>query len=159
MKNSQSGQSTITCPKLRVKTQNCANSWAGRPPSFCLLLRISIPLTNRKEANAVMIQSSHKTYRTFYTILKFSFPKRPDWLWGPPSPLFNGYWISLPVLQRPGREVVHSPPFSSELTNEWSYTSPPLYAFMAWRGTTLPYQLATSLVGKMCWRNRTGAVN
>ena len=35
-------------------------------------------------------------------------------------------------------EVVHSPPFSSELTNEWSYTSAPLYAFMAWRGTILP---------------------
>jgi len=74
-----------------------------------------------------MIKKSHKTYRTYYKILKFSFPKRPDRLWGPPSLLFNGYWVSLPGLQRPGREDVHSLPFSAELKNEWSYNSAPLH--------------------------------
>jgi hypothetical protein len=26
----------------------------------------------------------------------FSFPRRPDWLWGPPNLLFNGYGGSFP---------------------------------------------------------------
>ena len=67
----------------------------------CFLLRISISLTNRKHPEAVMKQRSHKTYGTHYKVLKFSFPKRPDRLWGPFSLLFNGYWISLLGLQRP----------------------------------------------------------
>jgi hypothetical protein len=32
----------------------------------------------------------------------------------------------------PGREVDHSPPSSAEVKNEWSCTSTPPYAFMAW---------------------------
>jgi hypothetical protein len=55
----------------------------------------------------------------------FFSPKRPDRLWGPPSPLFNGYRGSFPGLQRPGREVNHSPPSSAEVKNEWSHTSDP----------------------------------
>jgi hypothetical protein len=32
----------------------------------------------------------------------------------------------------PGREADHSPPSSAEVKNEWSYTSTPQYAFVAW---------------------------
>jgi hypothetical protein len=32
----------------------------------------------------------------------------------------------------PGREIDHSLPSSAEVKNEWSYTSTPQYAFMAW---------------------------
>jgi hypothetical protein len=32
--------------------------------------------------------------------------------------------------------VNHTLPSSAEVKNEWSYTSPPLYAFMAWTGKT-----------------------
>jgi hypothetical protein len=39
--------------------------------------------------------------------------------------------LSLGV-KRPGREADHSPPSSAELKTEWSYTSTPQYAFMAW---------------------------
>jgi hypothetical protein len=35
-------------------------------------------------------------------------------------------------LKRPKREADHSPPSSSEVKNEWSYTSTLQYAFMAW---------------------------
>ena len=31
----------------------------------------------------------------------FSSPKHPDWLWGPPSLLFNGYWGFLWVVKQP----------------------------------------------------------
>jgi hypothetical protein len=50
--------------------------------------------------------------------------------------------VSLGV-KRPGREADHSPPSSAEVKDVWSYTSTPLYAFMAWcsvkrsTGTTL----------------------
>jgi hypothetical protein len=35
-------------------------------------------------------------------------------------------------IKRPGRAADHSPPFSDEVKNAWSYTSFPQYAFMAW---------------------------
>jgi hypothetical protein len=50
----------------------------------------------------------------------------------------NGYWSSFPGIKRPGCEVDHSPPSNAEIKNEWSYTSAPLYAFMAWTDRT-PY--------------------
>lgn len=40
------------------------------------------------------------------------------------------------VIQRPRREVGYSPPSSSKVMNEWSYTSIYLYAFMVCIGTT-----------------------
>ena len=59
----------------------------------------------------------------------FSSPHRPDRLWVPPSILFDacrdgkvaGTWSYLPSS-------------SSEDKNEWSCTSPPIYAFVAWTG-------------------------
>jgi len=35
-------------------------------------------------------------------------------------------------VKRPGREADHSPTFSAEVKNVWSYTSTPQYVFMAW---------------------------
>jgi hypothetical protein len=35
-------------------------------------------------------------------------------------------------VKRPGREADHSSPSSAKVKNEWSYTSTPQYAFMAW---------------------------
>jgi hypothetical protein len=39
---------------------------------------------------------------------------------------------SFPGVKRLGREANHSPPSSTEIKNAWSYTSIPLYVFMAW---------------------------
>jgi hypothetical protein len=41
----------------------------------------------------------------------FSFPRRPDRLWGSPNLLSNGYR----GLKRPGREADHSHPASAEV--------------------------------------------
>jgi hypothetical protein len=38
------------------------------------------------------------------------FCTRPDWPWGPPSLLYNGYWVSFPRVKRPGRGIDHLPP-------------------------------------------------
>ena len=46
---------------------------------------------------------------------------------------------------RPGRNVDHSPPSSTKGNKEWSYTSTPLYAFMAWAGST-PFLWSTIYV-------------
>jgi hypothetical protein len=60
----------------------------------------------------------------------FSFPRRPDRLWGPSNLLSNGYrGLSLGV-KRPGREADHSLPASAEVKKMWIYTSTPPYACM-----------------------------
>jgi len=52
---------------------------------------------------------------------------------GPHSLLFNGYQELFPCgVKLPDPEADHLPPSSVEVENEWSYTSTPQYAFMAW---------------------------
>jgi hypothetical protein len=63
----------------------------------------------------------------------FSSPPRSEWLWDPPNLLSKGYQGLCPWGYS-GRVVkltthLHLVPRSK---NEWSYTSTPQYAFMAW---------------------------
>jgi hypothetical protein len=51
-------------------------------------------------------------------------PTQPPIQWVPEA-------LSLGV-KRPGHEAGHSPPSSPRSKNEWSYTSTPQHAFMAW---------------------------
>jgi hypothetical protein len=49
----------------------------------------------------------------------FLWPLCPDWLWGPPSLLCNGYWGSFPQDKtRPGCDTDHSTPSSVEVKRE-----------------------------------------
>ena len=43
------------------------------------------------------------------------FSTRPDRSWGPTSLLYNGYRLSYPGVKRPGRDVDHPLPYSSEV--------------------------------------------
>ena len=43
------------------------------------------------------------------------FSAHPDQPWGPPSLLYNGYWIFPGGKVRPGRAADHSPPSSAEV--------------------------------------------
>jgi hypothetical protein len=62
----------------------------------------------------------------------FTSPCRPDWRWGPPSLLSNGYQRFFPRrVKRPGREADHSPPTSAEVKKMCIYTSTPLTS--SWR--------------------------
>jgi hypothetical protein len=62
---------------------------------------------------------------------RFFSPHRPDWFWGPPSLLSNGYWVASSLeVKRPGREADHSPPTNAEVKNTWIYASTPPYVFM-----------------------------
>jgi hypothetical protein len=56
----------------------------------------------------------------------FSFPRRPDRLWGTLNFLSN-----FPEIKRPGTETDHSSPTSTENKKTWIYTSTPPYVFMA----------------------------
>jgi hypothetical protein len=55
----------------------------------------------------------------------FCSQNHADWLWGPPSLLFNGHRSFSPRLKRAGRDVYQSSTWSAEVKNEWSCTSPP----------------------------------
>jgi hypothetical protein len=62
---------------------------------------------------------------TLFALLHvLAYVKRPDWLGGPPSLLFSGYWCSYLRVQRPGREINDSSPSATEVKNEWSCASP-----------------------------------
>jgi hypothetical protein len=64
------------------------------------------------------------------------FSKSPDRLWGPPSLLSDWYRCYFLGIKRPRRDVDHAPPSSTEVKNEWSYTStPPTCLHDAHRGT------------------------
>ena len=58
------------------------------------------------------------------------------------------------------RNSDHSSPFGTKVKNECSYTSPPLYAFIVWTGTPLPFYYDTVLclvvsTHQMIWPSHT----
>jgi len=53
----------------------------------------------------------------------FILRKYLDWAWELLNLLLNGYWGSCTGIKRLGRDADHSPSFSAEVKNEWSYTS------------------------------------
>jgi hypothetical protein len=62
-----------------------------------------------------------------------------------------------PGVKRPGRETDHSPPYSAQDKNAWSYTSIPQYVYKAWnlikhRGI---YNLYITLPSVMSWWSRS----
>jgi hypothetical protein len=59
-------------------------------------------------------------------VKNFLSPRPPDWFWGPPNFLSNGYWGFFPLgVKRQGCEADHSPPTSIEAKKMWIYTSTP----------------------------------
>ena len=46
------------------------------------------------------------------------FSAGPDRPWGPPSLLYNGYWVFPVGKVRPGRAADHSPPSSAAIMEE-----------------------------------------
>jgi len=46
------------------------------------------------------------------------FHIHPDRLWGPPSLLYSGYWVSFPGVKLPGRGVDHPPHLVLRLKKE-----------------------------------------
>jgi hypothetical protein len=55
---------------------------------------------------------------------------RPDWLWGPPNFISNGYLAFSLGVKWQSHEADHSPPTSAEVKKMWIYTSTPPYTFM-----------------------------
>ena len=54
-----------------------------------------------------------------------SLQNHPEGLWGPHSLLFSGRNGSVLEIKWSWFELCHSPPFSAEVMNEWSYTCTP----------------------------------
>ena len=85
----------------------------------------------------------------------FLLQNRPDRLWGPPNLILNGYGGSLLGVKQ-SCESWPSSLSGAELKNGWSYTStPPLYAFLTWTGTALPFWLGKARLGcEVTWMRR-----
>jgi hypothetical protein len=56
----------------------------------------------------------------------FVFAQRPYRLWVPPRLLSRGYRVPSSEVKRPEHENNHSPPFSAEVKNAWSYLHSPI---------------------------------
>jgi hypothetical protein len=54
-----------------------------------------------------------------------------------------------PALKRPGHEADTSLPSNAKVKNKYSYTSMPLYTFMAWTGTAYPFSTNINYVSKI----------
>jgi hypothetical protein len=64
-------------------------------------------------------------FRVSVRVRIFTSSCRPDRLWDPPNPLFNGYQRALsPGVKRPGSEADDSPQTSAELKQMWIYIYP-----------------------------------
>jgi hypothetical protein len=55
----------------------------------------------------------------------------PDWSWGPPSLLDNGYRVFPRGKEQLGRDADLSPPSSAVIMKGWGYTSTPPVSHMA----------------------------
>ena len=68
------------------------------------------------------------------------FRNRPNWPWGLPSLLYNGYRVSFPGVKRPGRGIDHPPAFSPEVNEKSSpiYISSPSGFSRSHLGWNLP---------------------
>jgi len=68
-----------------------------------------------------------------------------------PNFLYNGYWDTFQDVKRPGRDAGQLPLYSTEVKNEWGYTSTPPY-MPSWRGkvhfTFLPFYQANISIYK-----------
>jgi len=116
------GNSTLWMP-TEQRTSSVEGSWA------------------RNSAGSFLRKAgwSYRGHSSFSGIGKefFSFQKRLERLWGPPSLLFNGYWRSSPRGKAAGREADHSTPSTAQAANAELYLHFP-HAFMPCTGTNLP---------------------
>jgi hypothetical protein len=51
-----------------------------------------------------------------------SSPNHPDRMWGHPASISSGTTV-LPGIKQPERDIEHASPSSTEVKNEWSFTS------------------------------------
>jgi hypothetical protein len=72
------------------------------------------------------LTSSHSSFRSCFS----PYHRFQTGSGAHPASYTMGIKGSFPGSKWPGRDADHSPPFSAEVKNAWSYTSIPQYAFM-----------------------------
>ena len=83
------------------------------------------------------------------------FRTRPDRPWGPPSLLYNGYWVFSPGTQQQGRGVDHPTPFGAEVEETAVIPLLPLWNLMACSRWTLPSHVTTPYIWSLAWGKKT----
>ena len=81
-----------------------------------------------------------------------SSPKRPHWIWSPPSFLFSGY-ACFSRVNRSEREGDLLPVSSAKVKNEWSYASAVPCACMAHLGTAYFSRMGASSAWRLGFTN------
>jgi hypothetical protein len=101
---------------------------------LCTLRLIFLPPPLRSRGRTVSIEIRLPGFESWqdYWWDSFLFATASYRLWGPLSPLSNGYGSPSPGIKWPGRETDHSPPSSIEVEKACSYTSTPQYVLLAW---------------------------
>jgi hypothetical protein len=99
------------------------------------------PTPFRKQQNIVELRFDCLENEASFTPIYYdSFRSCPDWPWGPPSLLYNGYRVSFLGVKRPGHGVDHPPPSSARVKERvelYLYSSSgPSWSVL---GRTLPY--------------------
>ena len=113
-------------------------------------------LANVQSLRRTGIAQSVKRLATGWTVRRSNpgrgeiFRTRPDRIWGPPSLLYNGYWVSFPGVKQSGRGVDHTPTSSAEVKERLElYLYSPSGPSRPVHGWTLPLPLP-SVLNKQC---------
>jgi hypothetical protein len=113
--------------------------WTGKLfillPIYLLFIYLFIALCSRHSDTCWIVRSSNSSTGKRSPLLQ----SRPDRVWDPPRLLFNTHRGSLQGVKGLGRQINLQP--VTRLRMNGATPLCPLYAFMAWTGTTLTFHL------------------
>jgi hypothetical protein len=96
--------------------RGCSEENRKHPESGCLTgIGVGIYIRGAGLAQTVLRLATGWTVRQWNPGGGEIFRTRPEWPWGSPSLLYNGYRVTFPGVRWPGRGFDHPPPSNAEV--------------------------------------------